>query len=72
MQAEDHCQCTLSQADVTAREAQRNTSLSAVFKYLLETLPGISRASLAFPARGTYPAGPQSAPSTSPPSPNRI
>jgi hypothetical protein len=30
--------------------AQRDTSISAVVKYLLETMPGISRANSAFPA----------------------
>jgi hypothetical protein len=49
--------------------AQRDTSVSAVVKYLLETLPGISRAASAFPAvTGTPPtsAPPPSANSPSP------
>lgn len=33
--------------------AERDTSLSAVVKYLLETMPGIKRANLAFPARNS-------------------
>jgi len=35
--------------------AQRNTSVSAVVRHLLETLPGISRASMAFPIRNSNP-----------------
>jgi hypothetical protein len=33
--------------------AERDTSVSAVVKYLLETLPGIKRSNLAFPARNS-------------------
>jgi hypothetical protein len=33
--------------------AERDTSVSAVVKYLLETLPGINRSNLAFPARNS-------------------
>ena len=35
--------------------AERDTSISAVVKYLLETLPGIKRSNLAFPARNSNP-----------------
>ena len=35
--------------------AQRDTSVSAVVKYLLETLPGIKRSNLAFPAHNSNP-----------------
>ena len=33
--------------------AEHDTSVSAVVKYLLETLPGIRRSELAFPARNS-------------------
>ena len=48
--------------------AEHDTSLSAVVKYLLETLPGIKRSNLAFPARNSNPAN-TSAPSPTPPAP---
>jgi hypothetical protein len=35
--------------------AQRNTSVSAVVKYLLKTLPGRRRAAMAFPIRNPNP-----------------
>ena len=35
--------------------AERDTSHSAVDKYLLETLPGIKPSNLAFPARNSNP-----------------
>jgi hypothetical protein len=52
--------------------AQRDTSLSAVVKHLLETLPGSSRAASTFPVRNSSPASPSPAPSPAPPpaSPN--
>jgi hypothetical protein len=43
--------------------AQRDTSLSAVVRYLLETLPGISRSASAFPVSKPNPAGPTPVPS---------
>jgi hypothetical protein len=33
--------------------AERDTSVSAVVKYLLETMPGMTRSNLAFPARNS-------------------
>jgi hypothetical protein len=33
--------------------AERDTSVSAVVKYLLETMPGMKRSNLAFPARNS-------------------
>src|ERR1017187_9730577 len=36
--------------------AERDTSLSAVVKYLLETMPGIKRSAIAFPNRNSNPA----------------
>ena len=33
--------------------AERDTSVSAVVKYLLETMPGINRSNLAFPVRNS-------------------
>jgi hypothetical protein len=53
--------------------AQRDTSLSAVVKHLLETLPGSSRAASTFPLRNSNPASPSPAnpsPPPTPPSPN--
>jgi predicted CopG family antitoxin len=47
---------------------ERDTSLSAVVKYLLETMPGIKRSDLAFPARNSNPVN-TSAPFTTPPTP---
>jgi hypothetical protein len=38
--------------------ARRDTSVSAIVKYLLETLPGINRAISAFPVRNPSPAAP--------------
>jgi hypothetical protein len=35
--------------------AERDTSVSAVVKYLLETMPGMKRSNLAFPARNSNP-----------------
>jgi predicted CopG family antitoxin len=35
--------------------AERDTSVSAVVKYLLETMPGIKRSNLSFPARNSNP-----------------
>ncbi|MGA3070327.1 MAG: hypothetical protein ABSD43_08940 [Terracidiphilus sp.] len=49
--------------------AEHGDSLSAVVRYLLETLPGIKRAALAFPARGPSAAGPAPVPSADPPNP---
>jgi hypothetical protein len=46
--------------------AEHDTSLSAVVKYLLETMPGIKRSNLAFPARNSNPVN-TSAPSPTPP-----
>jgi hypothetical protein len=43
--------------------AERDTSVSAVVKYLLGTLPGIKRSNLAFPARNSNPIS-NSAPPT--------
>jgi hypothetical protein len=48
--------------------AEHDTSLSAVVKYLLETMPGIKRSNLAFPARNSSPGNTLS-PSTTPPAP---
>ena len=50
--------------------AQRDTSLSAVVRYLLETLPGISRSASAFPVSKPYaaPPAPNAASSTDVPS----
>jgi plasmid stability protein len=45
--------------------AEHDTSVSAVVKFLLETLPGIKRSNLAFPARNSNPVN-TSAPSTPP------
>ena len=45
------------------RAAERDISVSAVVKYLLQTLPGIKRSNLAFPARNSYPVN-TSAPPT--------
>jgi hypothetical protein len=49
--------------------AQRDTSVSAVVKYLLETLPGISRAKSAFPALNTNPVASNSTSSADSPTP---
>ena len=46
--------------------AEHDTSLSAVVKYLLETLPGIKRSNLAFPARNSNDVNASSS-STTPP-----
>jgi predicted CopG family antitoxin len=46
--------------------AERDTSVSAVVKYLLETMPGIKRSNLAFPARNSNPVN-TSSPSHTPP-----
>jgi predicted CopG family antitoxin len=46
--------------------AERDTSVSAVVKYLLETMPGIKRSNLAFPARNSNRVN-TLAPSTTPP-----
>jgi hypothetical protein len=46
--------------------AQRDTSLSAVVKHLLETLPGISRAASAFPLRNPDAANPNPIPNPIP------
>lgn len=48
---------TYRQARVWA--AERDTSISAVVAYLLETLPGIPRAARAFPARHAPASTPQ-------------
>jgi hypothetical protein len=36
--------------------AERDTSLSAVVRYLIETLPGINRSNSAFPVHNSNPA----------------
>jgi hypothetical protein len=36
--------------------AERDTSLSAVVRHLIETLPGINRANSAFPIRNSNPS----------------
>jgi hypothetical protein len=48
--------------------AERNTSISAVVRYMLETLPGLKRASKAFPLHNPNPVntGQQPAPSEPP------
>jgi predicted CopG family antitoxin len=46
--------------------AERDTSLSAVVKYLLETMPGMKRSNLAFPARNSNDVNASSS-STTPP-----
>jgi hypothetical protein len=43
--------------------AERDTSVSAVVKHLLETLPGINRAAKAFPLRNSNPVNVNPAPS---------
>jgi len=46
--------------------AERNTSISAVVRRLLESLPGLSRAAKAFPARNSNPINTQPVPSPAP------
>ena len=58
---------TYRQARVWA--AQRDTSISAVVAYLLETLPGITRTARAFPARHAPASTPQ--PAAGSPAPGR-
>ena len=48
--------------------AERDTSVSAVVKYLLETMQGMKRSNLAFPARNSNPVN-TSAKSSTPPAP---
>ncbi len=43
--------------------AQHETSLSSVVQYLIETLPGVKRAALAFPVAKNAPEKPERAPS---------
>jgi hypothetical protein len=61
---------TVSVPDETYRSARvwaarRDTSVSAVVAYLLETLPGIQRARQAFPAAKSLPHPPPAAPESS-------
>ena len=69
---------TVSVSDETYRQArvwaaQRDSSVSAVVQYLLQTLPSISRAARAFPVRNSNDANisplPNPAPEATPPSP---
>jgi predicted CopG family antitoxin len=46
--------------------AERDTSVSAVVKYLLETMPGMKRPNLAFPTRNSNPANTSAKSPTSP------
>lgn len=43
--------------------AERDTSISAVVRHILETLPGINRAAKAFPLRNSNPVNANPAPS---------
>jgi hypothetical protein len=49
--------------------AQHDTSISAVVRYLLETMPGIKRANSAFPANNSNPVNP--VPATGSPNPEK-
>jgi hypothetical protein len=49
--------------------AQRDTSVSAVVQYILQTLPGIARAANAFPIAKAKPEPPFPAPSAHPAAP---
>jgi hypothetical protein len=71
---------TVSVSDETYRQArvwaaQRDTSVSAIVKYLLQTLPGVTRAVRAFPVRNPSPVNafplPDRAPEVSPPDPQK-
>jgi len=46
--------------------AERDTSVSAVVRHILETLPGINRAAKAFPLRNSNPVNAQPVPSPAP------
>jgi hypothetical protein len=71
---------TVSVSDETYRQArvwaaQRDTSVSAVVQYLLQTLPGVTRAVRAFPVRNhnavnTFPL-PNPVPEANSPDPQR-
>jgi hypothetical protein len=46
--------------------AERDTSVSAVVRHILETLPGINRAAKAFPLRNSNPVNAQPVPRPAP------
>jgi hypothetical protein len=65
---------TVSVSDETYRQAriwaaQRDTSVSAIVQYLLQTLPSVTRAATAFPVRGQFAPAVASFSPPSPPSP---
>jgi hypothetical protein len=59
--------CVSDQTYRSARvwAAKRDTSVSAVVRYLLETLPGIQRVAQAFPVANSAPPTPPAAPESS-------
>jgi hypothetical protein len=67
---------TVTVSDKSYREArvwaaQHDSSLSRIVQYLIETLPGIRRAALAFPGANTNPERPETPP-PGPPSTEKI
>ena len=61
--------CIPADAYLRARvwAAERDTSISAVVRYLLETLPGITRSASAFPVAKPAAAAPAAPPSATTP-----
>jgi len=52
--------------------AQRDTSVSAVVRYILETMPGVPRAVKAFPLANSHPLSAKPAPEPPPPAKQAI